>query len=132
MYKTKFYANSGGMTIIAKSPNARAAYEAHKYALSPDFSEEASLVLKKASEVYEATAVSKRSDLHLLTSEESNNLAIERERRYEAAYIKARSLTPFYPEYPEQIITTNAKGLIVAYGNNMEKIRKAAKVPNWM
>ena len=132
MYKTKFYSNDGTMTVLARSQNARTAYEAHKKALSLDYTEEAQAVIDVAWIIFNESSLSLRTDLHLLSDEETNNLAIERQRKFDEVHENARSLTPFYPEDPTQIITTNSKGIIVGYGNDMQKLRKTGKIPSWM
>jgi hypothetical protein len=132
VYKTKYYSNEGAVTILARSSNARGAYDAHKKALSPEFTEEAQAIIDDAWKIYKESDITQSANFHLLSDDETNDLAIERQRKLDEAHSIARSLTPYYPEDPKQIITTNAKGIIVAYGDDMKKLRKAGKVPAWM
>ena len=50
----------------------------------------------------------------------------------DAYYAHKEALKRGDVEEPEQVLTINPKKIIYAYGNNLKRLRKAAKLPPWM
>jgi hypothetical protein len=59
-------------------------------------------------------------------------LLAKKTNAYDAFYAHREALKRDDIDDLQQILTTNSKGIIVAYGSNGEKLHKLTKLPAWI